>query len=342
MSQPNRRGGISVSRPLSLAVLLAVWLAAAVAVGQPAPSAAPPAPPVKPEPSAADKETARNLVAIGDKKYEEGDFAGALKAYRGADAIMGVPTTGVEVGRTMLAHGMLVEARDKLLEVSRYPITVGEPEPFTQARERAAALADEVAARVPSLQIHLRGLSPGRSAAVQLDGELLEPETLGLPRSLNPGKHRLKVTAAGYQPVEITLELSEREARVIDVPLQPIGEPPPPPPKPGVSPLVFVGFISAGAGVIVGTVTGAMSLAQAGDVKDACEDNVCPTALETDADRSVALAHASTVSFIIAGAGAAVGVVGLLLSGSGDATEAAGLDLQPMVGPGSLGVRGTF
>jgi len=60
------------------------------------------------EPSPADKETARGLMAEGRSGRDKGDLKGALKAFAAADSIMHVPTTGVEVARTQAALGQLV------------------------------------------------------------------------------------------------------------------------------------------------------------------------------------------------------------------------------------------
>jgi hypothetical protein len=49
------------------------------------------------EPSPGEKETARALMDEGDRKLSKQDLRGALQAYQGADQIMGVPTTGLEV-----------------------------------------------------------------------------------------------------------------------------------------------------------------------------------------------------------------------------------------------------
>src|SRR5262249_50029770 len=104
------------------------------------------------DPTAADRETARALLDEGDKKIEEKDLEGALKAYRAADAIMGVPTTGIEVSKTLAAMGQLLSARDKALEVSRYPKKQGEPSAFTQARTESEQLAESLGERIPSLR----------------------------------------------------------------------------------------------------------------------------------------------------------------------------------------------
>src|SRR5436190_23509399 len=69
----------------------------AVAIGGTAPILCPAV--ARAEPSAADKETARSLMDEGDRKFAAKDYKGALDAYQGAHAIMGVPTTGLEVAK---------------------------------------------------------------------------------------------------------------------------------------------------------------------------------------------------------------------------------------------------
>ncbi|MBB1180651.1 hypothetical protein DSM05_16030, partial [Pseudomonas sp. FW305-3-2-15-E-TSA4] len=45
------------------------------------------------DPTAADRETARTLMASGRTKRDAGDLNGALKDFAAADSLMGVPTT---------------------------------------------------------------------------------------------------------------------------------------------------------------------------------------------------------------------------------------------------------
>src|SRR5262249_49902102 len=53
------------------------------------------------QPSASDRETARALMAEGRERRDAGDLAAALKSFQTADSIMHVPTTGLEVARTL-------------------------------------------------------------------------------------------------------------------------------------------------------------------------------------------------------------------------------------------------
>ena len=108
------------SRPLlRTAVLLALLLGCAVAQAQP---------------SAAQKETARGLMAEGRELRDKGDLPSALTRFNAADALMGVPTTGFEVAATQAQLGKLVEARETLQRVLAIAVSPDDPEPFPEAR----------------------------------------------------------------------------------------------------------------------------------------------------------------------------------------------------------------
>jgi predicted negative regulator of RcsB-dependent stress response len=90
-------------KPLRLAVVTSMVLVPARALAD------------EPALSERDRNVARESVYQGDDLVKRGDTRGALEAYRRANAIMKVPTTGIEVARTSLRLGLLVEA----LEASR-------------------------------------------------------------------------------------------------------------------------------------------------------------------------------------------------------------------------------
>ncbi len=96
----------------------------------------------------------------------------------------------------------------------------------------------------------------------------------------------------------------------------------------------------AGVGVVVGAITGGISMSQASTLKDECPNDVCHADKEEDIDTSMALGHTSTAFFAIAGAGAGVGIIGLLMSGSDSTEESA--SIRPSVGLGFLGLEGRF
>lgn len=280
-------------------------------------------------PSAGDKETARALHMEATDKLAAGDLGGALRAYKAADAIMGVPTTGVSVGEVLEKMGRLIEARDTLLRVARHPTEPDEPPPFTEARARAARLAEALAARIPSVTIVVRGPSIAH-AEVSIDGVRAEKATLGLPRRLDPGAHAVAATAPGYASADERFELTEGESRRIDLVLRetPSGKvsvsdvPPPsgPTTNGSVSPLVFIGFGVGAAALVVGTVLGALVLSRANELEAVCPDKRCAPEDKSRLDTTVALSHASTACFVVAGVGVGLGTIGLFVASGDDST----------------------
>src|SRR5690606_18258372 len=100
-----------------------------------------------------------------------------------------------------------------LLSVKRIPPRGAEPAPFVAARKEAATLADELADRIPSLQIAVTGLEAPAQARVSIDGQPLRPELLDAPRKLNPGEHRVEVSAPGYETKTASVVLAEGERK---------------------------------------------------------------------------------------------------------------------------------
>jgi hypothetical protein len=127
----------------------------------------------------------------------------------------------------------------------------------------------------------------------------------------------------------------EAEARVAKLAEEPPPAPPAPPAtaEPGfferVPTLAWVGFGIGAGGLLLGTITGAVSIGQAKDIATECPNDQCPAALEGDIDGMLALAHVSTVSFVLAAAGISVGVIAVATSG-GPGEGRARLELAPL------------
>jgi len=134
------------------------------------------------EPSASDKDTARALMGAANKAFADGDFKSALESFRGADAIMGLPTTGLGVMRTEEKLGLLVEARDKALEIGRIPAKPDEAPPDQDARKEAATLAASIEPKIASITVATTEIAAGREVTVSIDGEKLSPEVAKFPR----------------------------------------------------------------------------------------------------------------------------------------------------------------
>jgi hypothetical protein len=315
------------------------------------------------EASAADKETARTLMSEGRAKRADGDHKAALEAFKKADAIMHVPTTGLEVGRELEALGRLTEARDAYLTVSRSDPAPNEPKPFTEARKEAERLADVIAARIPSVKIMLPGVPDDTKMQITIDGVEVPSAVVGVPRKIDPGTHEVIVTIGTVEKKssievleaetkDLTIEFTKEElagAAKVEAPKDTPGDKPPadlPPPEKKTNVLTYVGFGVAGAGLVLGSVTGLMSLSKASSAKSSCIDNKCPPSTHDDIESSKSLATISTISFVVAGAGAVVGVIGLLSPKTIQAETTPTAKIEPHVswwiGAGSAGVLGSF
>jgi hypothetical protein len=323
-----------------LMVALAVASRGPIALGQDA----------RPEPSEADRDAARKLMDEGRAKERAGDKDGALEAYLAADRIMGVPTTGLSVAQAALALDKLVEARDVLLRVSRHPTSLAEPLPFARARLEAKEMAARLDRRIPSLALLVTGVASGVPVMVTVDGVGVPPEALQFPRAVNPGKRVVAASATGYRTARKTVIVAEGEQATVSLAMEPGQDEPEQGglTLEGTSPLVWVGLGVTVVGLGVGIATGVLALSRSSDLESACPDYGCPPSRQSDIDSMTTLSHISTVSFVVAGAGAVLGVVALSAlsdwSGAPPAGEPspAAPTVSLAAGPGALLLRGRF
>lgn len=336
-----------VTRRFTFAALVTVTLLAAAS-------------PAFAEPSLSDRETARALMDEGDAKREKNDLRGALKAYEAADAIMKVPTTGLEVARAQAALGLLLEARETLARVMRIAPKPGEPAAFVTARKQADALNAELATRIPSITVVVTNAEPGSTPQIVFDGETVPPAAAQAPRKVNPGKHAIIVRAGSAEKLE-EVSVVEKDAKTLTVDLAKHAPPPTatkPPADDAAAPsegdgstwkvVMISGFAVGAIGIGVGSVTGIMSMSKVSDVKDVCDGNSCPSNRKDDIDSAKDLGTISTIAFVAGGVGVALGVTGLLLSGKSSSEPAApvgqsaALRVRPVVSPTFAGLTGSF
>ncbi len=314
------------------------------------------------EPTATEKDTARNLMADGRKKRDANDLKGALKNFEAADAIMNVPSTGWEVARTQELLGLWVEARDTALRVGRVPETPREPPAFQEARTKAMALVEALDAKIPTLAITVKGAADGATITVTVNESKIPGAALAAPIKVNPGHHVIIAkteTATGTQEIDVL----EREKKDVTITLTPIPgsttavtpstetppeTPPAPPPeqKHTMRTVAWIGFGVGGAGLVAGTITGLLTMSAKSSALNGCRDNRCPPSTFSDLDKASSMATISTVSFVIAGLGAGVGVVALVIgdkpAAPAPAVGSSRTTITPWIGLGSAGVRGSF
>lgn len=317
------------------------------------------------QPSAAQKETARGLMAEGRELREQGDLPSALARFMAADALMGVPTTGYEVATTQADLGKLVEARETLRRVLALPQSPEDPEPFNVARNKARVLEQRLQGRIGALDFLVSGAGASEAMVVTVDGETVPVAALDVPFRVNPGKH-VVVARAGAREARAEVEALESKTVTVELALaagatdsglgvaeDPVAAVPPaaPPrvnePAPASRPgLPLVTYVAGGvgvAGVLLGSVTGLLAISNKNAAAAHCVDGDCPPSTWNDLDRARSMATVSTVGFVVGVVGLVAGASALLLREEPKA-EQRSLEVTPNLGPrgGSLTVSGRF
>jgi hypothetical protein len=321
-----------VLRPLRFAWIIAHALVGALSVTSSAGAA---------EPSAADRETSRSLYAEGMRLLDAHDYTGAEHACGGAHALIKAPTSATCWARALEGLGRLVEARDVFLEAVRFPVASDEPSVFTAARATSRAEADSLSKRIPSVTVVVSGPPASVPLHVTIDGASVPAETARLPRKTNPGAHAISVTARGFEPTTVDVQVSEGEDRRVDVALQaassatPADASPPTVKQVSLTPFV-VGGVGI-AGLAFGIVTGILAESKHSTLASECKGGVCAPSDQGDVNSFHTLRTLSTVGYVVGAVGLAGGVVLWLLAPSSE-HPAVGLH----VGPSTACVIGAF
>ncbi len=300
------------------------------------------------DPTATEKETARNLMDEGRDLRDKGDNKSALARFAAADQIMRVPTTAYEVASTEVALGMLVEARETLARVLSSQPKPGEPVQFKEARTKAQNLDDGLAARIPTIVVSLAGASAG--ARIDIDGVALPSSVVGLPSRANPGHHVLVATSKNAEGRE-EIDLRDGEKKEITITLvanasahedaTPNNAVTTEQPKRGPArtiALVFFGL--GGASLVAGGITGALTFSTQSDLTTKCPNHICGPESHDELTMANTVGLVSTITFIGAGV---FGVAGLVTWIAGKPAAApSSARIEPWIGAGTLGVRGAF
>jgi hypothetical protein len=253
------------------------------------------------------------------------------------------------------------------------PAAANAPEAFLQAQSEANALAESLAARIPEVKIQVEA-APGARVTVTDNGAEVSPATIGAPRKVDPGKHRVVASSPGLVDATTTVDIAEREKRDVRLVLRaaavaaaPVVVPPPPAPpsarpEPAPAPAApptpsqgstqrTIGFVVGGigvGGVALGAVMGGLVLAKKSTVTANCTDHVCNAEGKAAADAAPPLAMISTVGFAAGGALLATGL-GVVLTAPSKPKDAGASTPRLMADVGhlpsgatGLGLRGSW
>jgi hypothetical protein len=311
-------------------------------------------------PTAQELETARTLHKEGMDRRAKGDLRGAIEKLEAAHALGRTPVTGIDLARTYVMVGQIVEARETALSIARLPVADDETERSRKARSEAEVLAEELRPRIPTLLVHVTGLVQGEPFRLLIDDVPVPPAAVGELQKVDPGRHEMVLRAGEGaaarevrgaaavkegESVEATLELpaprsgttaESTRKREADKPASAQG---------GLPVLAQIGLGTAIAGGLVGLISGTTAVAKRGVLTSECPNMMCdsgtPAARDLSTARSWALA--ADVSFGVGLAGAAIAVVSVLTTGRKSVTpQTGGASVSPWMGLGAAGVHGSF
>lgn len=257
--------------------------------------------------------------AAADKLFNEGrellaahDYAAACPKFEESQRLDPGSGTLINLAECYAGDGRLAAAWRTFLEAAAAAQASGNTERETVARRRA----EELAPRVPKLQLSVRSSDP--ALQLTLDRTGLTRESWGAPLPLDPGMHELRASApqraSWTHTFNVRADGAVTEVTVPELAAEPI-KPVTPPPSPHAGlPAQRIAALAVGgvgvAGVIVGTVFGLRSMSKHNESERHCPDIHDCNAAGIDAMQAAYRAgNVSTVAFIVGGVGLAGGAV---------------------------------
>jgi hypothetical protein len=310
--------------------------------------------------SAENTAAARTLGIEGVQLADAGKCPEAIEKLTRAESLHHAPTILGRLGECQVNVGDVVEGTENLNMVVREQLPANAPKVFHDAQDRAQKVLTQAMPKIAHLVIRITPSDVKASVAVA--GKSVPAALIGAERPTDPGTHQVTATAEGYKPASATVTLAEGGHQDITLLLEkdpnavaalPASTTPPPAAGAEVTPPpeaagrsntpAYVAFGIGAAGLVVGSVTGALAFSKASD----CPDKVCPSQDKLDSAKS--MATVSTISFGVGLAGVAVGTILLLTNHKSEAPPAQAkahpepkLTVHPWLGVSSLGVMGTF
>ncbi|MBW2525093.1 MAG: tetratricopeptide repeat protein [Deltaproteobacteria bacterium] len=291
---------------------------------------------------------ARQLGKEGLDLFEAGRYADALDRFERANAILPAPTLGLRAARCLVELGRWVEASERYLEVSRFELTRRSPQVHFAARREARAEREALLAKIPTLEVDVPDADPD-ALLVRIGDERLPAAMLGQPQPVDPGKHAVLVQLGTTQvSTSANLDEGDRTRLLVQLPgtdafreVQRSEE---------ITPHRKWGIVALGVGggaAAIAAVNGLITLWLHGQLADQCVDGCLPDQHGTN-DLYKATGAVTTTAMVIAGVGFATGATLLIVDPGPEErlvpieTEPAALRVSPWVGPGSIGLSGTF
>ncbi len=303
------------------------------------------------------RDTAARLGTEGIKLYIKGEYERALAKFERAHQSFPAPTLGLRAARCLAKLGRLVEATKRYDAVIATKLGPKAPYVHFEAKRQARQERNKLAASIPLLKVTIVG-APVKQVVVSVDGHPLAIRSIGKAIPIDPGRHEVRAQR-GDATVRQKVELARGQTQTVVLKLPPVSAAsalePSADPRPtglerGSSAYRIPGIIAVSigaAGLVIGTVSGAVALAQQSSLEERCPERNCGPDDHRAADWYDTSRALATAGFVLAGVGVAAGTTLLLLDASADEGDGAtenrtALRVRPWVGLAGIGVRGSF
>lgn len=314
----------------------------------------------------ATRAAARQLATEGVAKFEDGEFVSASDKLNRAFETIRAPSLGLWSARALVRCGRFVEASERYLEVTRLDPKNGDEAVQRQAQSDAIHEYDALQVRIPRVTLALANSVPGEDVKVSLDGVLLPATLLRAQVPVDPGPHVIEAVQGALSTRQA---LTFAEGARVNVSLQLVYTPPtqtaaaglglpggassqasiqsaparkralPAAPERATPTGVWLTLASAGAGIVVGSVTGVMAMNTRAPVAPHCPGDVCEPKYADEVERLNTLRHVSTGAFAFSGVALASAGVLWLWASPARPTRAY---VQPRIGLASVRLVGAF
>lgn len=210
-------------------------------------------------------------------------------------------------------EALLIEARQALLACAQAGC-------FEVVRVKCTEWLEEVEADIPTLVLAItdeRGQASTR-ARVLIDGGGASAALGGRALEINPGTHDISVELRNGKRIEKAVTILQgKKNQLVTFDFTPPEEPVDTTPqltivreRSSVNMPAAVAFGVTGAALVAGIITGALALRDGQDLEEQCDAEGCQ---QEEIDDGLALAHASTATFVIAGVAGVMGVTFLFV-----------------------------
>ncbi len=290
-----------------------------------------------------DAATAKARFDKGKTLYNAKNFADALVEFRASYSTYKSPNSHFFIANCLRDLGRLAEAHIEYDRVAAEARTAGEQ--YAGAVDAALAERDAITPKIVFVNITTPGSQT--DSAVSVGGVDVTPDLMGKPIPVMPGSIEVRLSAPGKTTVTQNVTGAAGETKTVTIEFPP-AETPGGEEQPGggkkLTPMRIGAIAAAGVGVV-----GMILFAVEGSASNTSYDNLqakcggpCPQSFAADIDKG-------RTQQIVANVGLGVGIAGLAIGGTlfvlsmkkkpADATQP---QTTWLIGPGSLGVRGTF